>query len=784
MKIKKAGVLLLVFLIVLSILFWFSGKQHMHAGEAGHESTVRQIDRLIERLDTSGLSSEEQFQLAYQILEQSISSSYTLGKAVAYHRIGVYFTQKRKPMQALEFLYYSYQLFAKEKDTSNILKVSLSLFTTEFYLKDYDNAYSTCRLGLEMAGQKNDPDMSARFLECMANIFHTQGDTAKALDYLKESRKYYLKNGNNAGVLSVYTSIGGIYLDQKRFDAMIRLYDTLVPEAESLDPTSAGIIYTRLAHVYDLKKDLRRSIEFNHKALFIRKKAKLPDMVNSSLINLGGDFLRLNQRDSGLFYINKGLELATANKRYHYQLSAYSYLYDYYQRTGDDEQALQYLKLSSSVNDSILKERLLADISIIKISQNLLKLKENVKILENQKILQQFFIRNQKVFKILLLAITIAVLVAVLLIARIYLRHKRSRRKISDANIKLQHEAAEIKLLQKKTSEKEKHYRFIAEHSLDLIARINKDYLFSYVSPAVSSIFGFQPDEVGAMSVFDLVIGEYSETLKQQLAQIVEGRKPQSVMFLSKRKGNEPLWIEGTFNPVFDPKTGEFSEYVTVMRNIQELKKREMGIVEGTRQKENLLREIHHRVKNNFAILVSLINMQKSQTPSEEVKQSLTNLQLRIRTMALVHEMLYRSEDFENISFPDYVRSVASVISATYGRMNIELDFELEKETISIETAIPLGLILNELLSNSYQHAFGTVEPGRISVTFQKQKETGLYALTVADNGHGLPKDFTMESGSSMGLRIVEILVKQIEARLIIEHSGGTSFSVVFAIES
>lgn len=209
-----------------------------------------------------------------------------------------------------------------------------------------------------------------------------------------------------------------------------------------------------------------------------------------------------------------------------------------------------------------------------------------------------------------------------------------------------------------------------------------------------------------------------------------------------------------------------------------------MGIVEGTKQKENLLREIHHRVKNNFAILVSLINMQKSQSQNEEFKQSLTNLQLRIRTMALVHEMLYRSEDFERISFPDYVRSVASVISATYGRMNVHLDFQLEPIIINIETAIPLGLILNELLSNAYRHAFTGNSEGQISIILEKHATGNSFAFTISDSGVGLPDGFSMDGSKTMGLQVVDILVKQIEAQLVIEQNNGTSFTIIFPLES
>jgi len=454
----------------------------------------------------------------------------------------------------------------------------------------------------------------------------------------------------------------------------------------------------------------------------------------------------------------------------------------YYLSTGEYEKALENFKLLVAYNDSILKERLNADINLIQAGQNVVNLNETNKILIAQNDLKKTQIRNQKIFQFLLLAIIVTLFFALAIISRTYFRHRRSMMDVEKLNIKLQHEADERKLIQKKNIEKEEHYRFIAEHSLDLITRINIKNNIIYASPASSVIYGYEPSELLGTSLFDLVIPAYRESLKEQLSVMIESRHPVSITFLARRKKNEAVWIESTLNPVFDSKTGHFKEIVAVSRNIQELKKREMGIVEGTKQKENLLREIHHRVKNNFAILVSLINMQKAQNQNPEVLQSLTNLQLRIRTMALVHEMLYRSEDFEKISLSDYIRSIASVITATYGRMNINLEFEMEPVIINIETAIPLGLILNELLSNVYRHAFSQEASGLVKVSLTKQ-EGKLYVMSVADSGKGLPEGFTMEGNKTMGLQIVDILVKQIEAHLQIIQEKGTSFIIRFSVE-
>ncbi len=756
--------------------------QNQGKGEKGND--IRSIDKTLFIFKTDSLLPEEAFPLAYKTLKKSIEISYTEGKAESYLQIGKYFIDKKKYASAIHFLLSASQLFNLLKDTAALMRVDNSIYAVENYLKDYNNALSVCRHGLELARQQKNMVSTGFFLEKMADVFREQEDTSKSLDYYLESLKYYSGTGNRKKILGVYMSIGGIYLDQKRYADVVKLYDSLTVYADSVDPAMAGTIYTRIAHVYDLKRDFSKALAYNRKALEERKRARYTEAANSSIINLAGDFFKMNRPDSGWYYMEIGLEEAKRNHRLYFQRNGYRTLYDYYLSHGDMEKALGNFKLMVSVNDSILAERLNTDISLIRTGQNILVLTEGNKVLERQNVFQELLIRNEKIFNFLLTAIVLAVLIAVSIIVRINLRHRRSKRDIENLNVKLQHEAAERKLVQKKTVEKEDQYRFIAENSLDLITRINKDFSFAYASPAAADIFGYSPEELLSLNLLDLVVSGYTSFLKEQLAEAVSTRRPHSVAFLTRTKGNETIWVESTYNPVFDPKTGDFREFVSVTRNVQELKKREMGIVEGTKQKENLLREIHHRVKNNFAILVSLINMQKSQSQSEDVKQSLTNLQLRIRTMALVHEMLYRSEDFEKISFPDYVRSVASVVSSTYGRMNVHLDFQMEPVIINIETAIPLGLMLNELLSNAYRHAFTDNSQGAISVKFNKHEAPNYYALTIADSGCGLPDGFSMEGTKTMGLQIVDILIKQIEARLLITQENGTSFTIIFPIEA
>jgi len=267
---------------------------------------------------------------------------------------------------------------------------------------------------------------------------------------------------------------------------------------------------------------------------------------------------------------------------------------------------------------------------------------------------------------------------------------------------------------------------------------------------------------------------------EQMFQQMLDTREAKQFIYKARKKDGTSFWVESILNPLFDPNTGTFKGMVGVTRDIQERKTKELEIMEGTKQKENLLKEIHHRVKNNFAILVSLINMQMAQTKNQELFQSLTNLQLRIRTMALVHEMLYRSKDFENISFSDYLRSLASVIAGTYNRRDIELTFEADESVMDIEASIPLGLIVNEILSNSYKHAFPDGRSGNIRISFRTDKENGNYCLILQDNGIGMPAGLALDQYKSMGLQVVQILCQQIEGDLELVNGKGTKFTITY----
>jgi PAS domain S-box-containing protein len=210
-------------------------------------------------------------------------------------------------------------------------------------------------------------------------------------------------------------------------------------------------------------------------------------------------------------------------------------------------------------------------------------------------------------------------------------------------------------------------------------------------------------------------------------------------------------------------------------------KQAEKQIKDSLREKEALLQEIHHRVKNNLQIISSLLNLQSGQAKDRDFARLVKDSQSRIRSMALVHDKLYGSRDFSSINFSDYVRSLVVHIFQ-FHRVNpalIRLDLNLQDVFLNIQTAIPCGLILNELITNSLKHAFPSGRAGIITVELSRIEDQS-YQLLVQDNGVGMPRDLDIEKGPSIGWQIVTLLAGQLEASLDVSGDGGTSIRIRF----
>jgi two-component sensor histidine kinase/AmiR/NasT family two-component response regulator len=220
-----------------------------------------------------------------------------------------------------------------------------------------------------------------------------------------------------------------------------------------------------------------------------------------------------------------------------------------------------------------------------------------------------------------------------------------------------------------------------------------------------------------------------------------------------------------------------------LQREVEERKQAEKQIRAALREKEVLLQEVHHRVKNNLQVISSLLDMQSYYAQDPQAAHALQESQSRIKAMALVHERLYRSSDLASVDAREYIRSIADYLFGLYANpaKSIDLNVEVDDISLDLDTAIPCGLIANELISNALKYAFRNVGEcsGEVRVALHSGTNDTMQ-LTVSDSGVGLPPGVTPATGQSLGLRLVHMLAQELGGTIELQTGEGTTITITF----
>lgn len=222
------------------------------------------------------------------------------------------------------------------------------------------------------------------------------------------------------------------------------------------------------------------------------------------------------------------------------------------------------------------------------------------------------------------------------------------------------------------------------------------------------------------------------------------------------------------------------SNTLLTAKNI-EIEEKNKLVEQSLLEKETLLREIHHRVKNNLQIISSLLNIQSDNVNDPTVLSSIKEGQSRVQAMSLIHQNLYQSEHLSNVDIETYLQELVVYLSDMFAGQNkdVEIEVDANKIEFDIDTAIPLGLIVNELVSNAYKYAFENQQKGKVQIGIKAINDTD-YELNVKDNGKGLPNDFNPSKSKSLGLKLVKILSKQLRGKFKSSSDNGAVFVVTF----
>ena len=249
--------------------------------------------------------------------------------------------------------------------------------------------------------------------------------------------------------------------------------------------------------------------------------------------------------------------------------------------------------------------------------------------------------------------------------------------------------------------------------------------------------------------------------------------------FRVKNTSGDYIWIEDHLFRVISPNNEPYLSGILI--DVSDRKFNEEKVKQSLKEKEVLLKEIHHRVKNNLQVVSSLLKLQSSFLKDANATNILLESQNRVRSMALVHQKLYQSKDFAHIDFADYINQLTMNLmdAYKYKTKNIQLNVKSDSVLIGIDVAIPCGLIINELVSNSLKYAFDEKDNGKIDIIL-KYCENDQYMITIKDNGAGFPENIDFRNTKSLGMQLVNTLVNQIDGKIDKINSKGTTFTISF----
>ncbi len=394
------------------------------------------------------------------------------------------------------------------------------------------------------------------------------------------------------------------------------------------------------------------------------------------------------------------------------------------------------------------------------------------------------------------------------------LRVKERTLELSKINEELKNEIAERKRTEVLLADSKERYRTLVEHTYDLIAETNINGFFLYASPKHKELLGYEPSDLLGTRIFEYIhpddLIEVTSEFERSIRTISSGK----AIFRFRHKKGGWRWLESTGKPFRT--ASERIVGVIASRDITESKRADELIKESLKEKEVLLKEIHHRVKNNMQVISSLINLQSQYLKNKKAIEMFNETQNRIRSMALIHEHLYQSKNLAMIGFKEYAENLLNNLLYSYeiDPDSIQLKINIEEVSMAIDTAIPCGLIINELVSNSLKYAFPKNRKGEILISLQSESSNGSrrskkscstvtrtsapaseeaagevvvgsfgnpqFTLIVSDNGVGLPDDLDFRNTDSLGLQLVVELTEQIKGYIELDENGGTSFKIKF----
>jgi PAS domain S-box-containing protein len=302
---------------------------------------------------------------------------------------------------------------------------------------------------------------------------------------------------------------------------------------------------------------------------------------------------------------------------------------------------------------------------------------------------------------------------------------------------------------------------------------------YTYISPSFLSVMGTTLEECKQSGWMHLLPREDYERTLADWRQCIQNGSFWDYEYRIPDKTGKVFIVLSRGAPCFST-SGKVMSWIGIHLDITERKRYEERLETSLREKEVIIKEVHHRVKNNMQVISGFLELQSNYIDDPLAVEKLNECQQRVRTMALVHEKLYQAKNLGVINAAEYIKSLLADLMNSYSLSTaVDVSVDVDDININLDMAIPCGLIINELVTNSLKYAFASLPVGKISLALN-HRENHTFCLTVWDDGVGLPPDFEARSAASLGIQLVRVLVHQLGGEMKIEQDQGTRFIIIF----
>ncbi len=657
--------------------------------------------------------------------------------AVAYNSLGIVEARQANLWQALKYFQEALELYSKQNNKVGMAQSYNNIGGIYFQLNNWDEALQLYRRAYETYKELEMSHMIAATLGNIGLTYQNLNDFDKALNYLKQSLDIRVKHNYQGEMVESYNNLGALYSELKDYQAANYYYE----------------------------KSLELASEIGEKRI-----------VALSLINIGkGKYLDGKIYDA-ISFTERGLDVARDHNLKFVVSTALEQLAELYAKAGNYLQAYENSRQHYVVSQEILDEQKSRQINELQIGYRAREKQQQIELLQHENELNQLKANQASTLVIVLaLLLFLAVVVGIFTLLLIRQRNKISiLKKEQEARSLIRKTDNDLKAILKTHA----HAMILFDNELNVIAFNNmaKKWAKGFLQIELStgdSLFSL-PNAL----VNELVNGVISESLKGQSKEV------EKEIFSE----NEELHYFKFFsNPVFDDREESIQSVNLMIENITDRKSSEARILSDLKEKETLIKEIHHRVKNNMQVIISLIRLQAHELKGTQERDAFIDLEQRISAMSYVHEELYKSQNLADINFNDYLSKISTNLISIYNKsVKVSNHLQVENNYLNIDIAVPCGLIVNELLTNALKHAFIEADSKKQQ---KNQKQVDIYFsesesefyLQVIDNGKGMKQNVNFKNVSTMGFHLVKIITEdQLRGTWKIVSNGGLQVSVVF----